>query len=74
MKISIVLGNSAGYFHWKEMSAARDSSKSITDVSYTEASIARTPHGYWILLVDGVYLKNGEYLKVDDHELNEILL
>ncbi len=74
LKISIVLGNSAGYFHWKEMLAARNSSKPITDVSYTKARISRVPQGYWLLLVEGIYLKNGQYLKVEDQELNEILL
>ena len=74
LKISIVLGNSAGYFHWKETLAAKYISRPINDVSYTEASIARTPQGYWLLLVDGIYLKDGQYLKIEDQELKEILL
>jgi len=74
LKISIVLGGSSGYFHWKEVLAAKNVSKPINDVNYTEASIAKTPQGYWLLLVDGVYLKNGQYLKVEDQELKEILL
>jgi hypothetical protein len=74
LKISIVLGGSSGYFHWKEILAAKNVSRPINDVSYTKASIAKTPQGYWLLLVDGVYLKNGQYLKVDDQELKEILL
>ncbi len=74
LKLSIVLGNAAGYFHWKEILAVRNISRSINEVSYTEANIARTPQGYWILLVDGVYLKNGQYLKVEDQELKEIFL
>lgn len=74
LNISIALGNSAGYFHWKEMLAAKNISRPITDVRHTEASIARTPQGYWLLLVDGVYLKNGQYLNVEDQELKEILL
>jgi hypothetical protein len=74
LKISIVLGVSSGYFHWKEILAAKNVSKPINDVNYTEASIEKTPQGYWLLLVDGIYLKNGQYLKVDDQELKEILL
>ena len=74
LKISIVLGGSSGYFHWKEVLAAKDVSTSINDVSHTEASITKMPQGYWLLLIDGVYLKNGQYLKVDDQELKEILL
>jgi hypothetical protein len=74
LKLSIVLGNAAGYFHWKEMLAVRNVSRSINEVSHTEASIARTPQGYWILLVEGIYLKNGQYLKVEDQELKEIFL
>ncbi len=74
LKLSIVLGNAAGYFHWKEILAVRNISRSINEVSYTEANIARTPQGYWILLVDGVHLKNGQYLKVEDQELKEIFL
>lgn len=74
LNISIVLGNSAGYFHWKEVLAVKNISRPITDVRYTEASITRTPQGYWLLLVNGIYLKNGQYLKVEDQELKEILL
>ena len=74
LRISIVLGNSAGYFHWKETLAANNSSKPIADVSYTEAKISKVPQGYWLLLVEGLYLKNGQYLKIKDQELNEILL
>lgn len=74
LNISIALGNSAGYFHWKEMLAAKNISRPITDVRNTEASITRTPQGYWLLLVDGIYLKNGQYLNVEDQELKEILL
>jgi len=74
LNISIVLGNSAGYFHWKEMLAAKNISRPITDVHHTEASITHTPQGYWLLLIDGVYLKNGQYLSVEDQELKEILL
>lgn len=74
LNISIVLGNSAGYFHWKEMLAAKNISRPISDVRHTEASISRTPHGYWLLLVDGIHLKNGQYLNVDDQELKEIIL
>ncbi len=74
LKISIVLGTSAGYFHWKETLAASNSSKPIAEVSHTEAKISRAPQGYWLLLVEGIYLKNGQYLKVKDQELKEILL
>lgn len=74
LSVSIVLGNSAGYFHWKEMLAAENISRPITDVRHTEASITSTPQGYWLLLVDGIYLKNGKYLSVEDQELEEILL
>lgn len=74
LNISILLGNSSGYFHWKEMLAARNISRPITDVRHTEASISRTPQGYWLLLVDGIHLKDGQYLNVDDQELKEILL
>ncbi|MFQ5685235.1 MAG: hypothetical protein ACE5GV_01110 [Candidatus Scalindua sp.] len=74
LNISIVLGDSAGYFHWKEMLAAESISRPITDVSRSEASISRTPQGYWLLLVNGIYLKDGQYLNVDDQELKEILL
>ena len=74
LNISILLGNSAGYFHWKEMLAAKNISRPITDVRHTEASISRTPQGYWLLLVDGIHLKDGQYLNVDDQELKEILL
>lgn len=74
LNISILLGNSAGYFHWKEMLAAKNISRPITDVRHTEASISKTPQGYWLLLVDGIHLKDGQYLNVDDQELKEILL
>ncbi len=74
LNISIALGNSAGYFHWKEKLAARNISRPVTDVRHTEASITRTPQGYWLLLVDGIYLKNGKYLSVEDQELKEIFL
>ncbi len=74
LNISILLGNSAGYFHWKEMLAAKNISRPITDVRHTEASISRTPQGYWLLLVDGIHLNDGQYLNVDDQELKEILL
>jgi|GEM_PF-3374326 len=74
LNISIVLGNSAGYFHWKEMLAAKNIAKPITDVHLTEASIARTPQGYWLLLVYGIYLKSGQYISVEDVELQEIIL
>lgn len=74
LRISIVLGNSAGYFHWKEKLAIKNASKPVTDVSYTEARVSKTPQGYWILLIEGVYLKDGQYLKVKDQELKDILL
>jgi len=74
LNISIALGNSAGYFHWKEILAAKNISRPITDVRHTEASISKTPQGYWLLLVDGIHLKDGQYLNVDDQELKKILL
>lgn len=74
LKISLVLGNSSGYFHWKEILAARSSSKLITDVNYTEAKISKTPQGYWLLLVESITLKDGQNIKIEDEELQEIIL
>lgn len=74
LKISIALGNSAGYFHWKEMSAIKFIAKPVKDINYTEARISKTPQGYWILLVEGISLKDGQFLEVEDQELKEILL
>ncbi len=74
LKISLALGDSSGYFHWKEMLAIKNVSKPITDISYTEARITMVSQGYWILLIEGICLKNGQYIKVQDQELKEIIL
>lgn len=74
LKVSLALGCSAGYFHWKEIQAIKYISANISDVSYTNARIVKTPQGYWILLVEDVYLKDGTFRKVEDQELKEIVL
>lgn len=74
LSISLLMGGSSGYFHWKELLASKYVSRLVNDISYIESCLSKTPEGYWILLVKGVRLKDGQYLEVVDQELNEIIL
>lgn len=70
--IAFALGNSAGYFHWKETLAAEYLSMDLREIQYTQTRFFKTSQGYWLLLLEGVGLADGRYVEVEDRELKEV--